>query len=124
MNTLPREEQDLQEFLAGRDDLSKQLKSLPQPSPSPELDAAIFARISGELAKESQAVKQRTPALRHLIDFIQGHLRSFWFLPVGATALVLIGLNLRVPNVPSVQLENTEIAQIPVTTVTQTTAKV
>lgn len=112
MNTLPREEQDLQDFLAGRDDLSKQFKSLPQPSPSPELDAAIFARISGELAKESQAVKQSTPMLMQLIGFIQGHLRSFWYLPVGASALLLIGLNLREPS-PTTEVAVKSVPAVP-----------
>lgn len=104
MNTMPHEEQDFQDFLSGRDDLSKQLKSLPQPSPSAALDAAIFASISNELAKElekkSAAAKKTKPALAQLINFLQDHLRSLWYLPVGAAALLLIGLNLREPSQP------------------------
>lgn len=45
-----RFDDEFEAFLDGRDDLSRQLRSLPQPEPSAELDAAILARVEAELA--------------------------------------------------------------------------
>jgi hypothetical protein len=96
-------DEQLQDFIEGRDALSQQLKALknhPDQGVPAALDAAILANIESALAQEANTAhsthlnksrQKQTPSLFTLLDFLFKH----WAIPVSVTALLILGLTLQ-----------------------------
>lgn len=81
---------EFEAFLHGRDDLSRHLRSLPQPEPSAELDAAILASVEADLARTGPSrVAANDPAMPGAPKHRPGFLTR-WRAPVGMAASVLL----------------------------------
>jgi hypothetical protein len=106
MTPRPNPDDQLHDFIEGRDALSQQLKALknhPDQQAPAALDAAILAQIESALAQETNAssaasasnaekLKQKkTPSFSLHFDFLFKH----WAIPAGITALLVIGLTLQ-----------------------------
>lgn len=78
------DDKDLDAFLAGDDELSRQLKALPQGEPSAELDAAILKRVKFALAQEKRPVAANDPA--------PSRMGAAWRWTAGIAATVLAGV--------------------------------
>lgn len=91
--------------------LMKHLRALPQVEPSAELDAAILNKIEQALQQEAQqqaqqknlaAVEKTAQAPRqHFFRSLEQTLKQFWFVPVGAMALLVATVSLHSPESPS-----------------------
>ncbi|MBY0574909.1 MAG: hypothetical protein K2P84_14615 [Undibacterium sp.] len=93
------QEQHFEDFLQGKDELSRQLKSLTQPSPSAALDQLIQAKIAAQLQLEQLEVEQKTVQKADLKAppiapgfSIWSKLKDWWYLPVAVTAVLAISL--------------------------------
>lgn len=89
-------------FLNGEDDLSAALKALPQPVPSPALDAAILDRIEAALKAEKAAALVQPQAANDASDTANADaasrkhfIRSWWQVPLGLAAGVLLTIAFR-----------------------------
>lgn len=85
MNSEDINDDDLDAFLKGDDELSRRLRALDQPSPSAELDAAILARAARPAAANDPAEGGAPPAPMPRMG-----LR--WRVPAGIAATVLAGV--------------------------------
>ena len=89
--------------------LAAHLKAMPQAEPSAELDAAIFAHIEQALKQEAHHASNKvTDATitteyesqvdqsprRHLFQVLEHKLKQFWFVPVGAMAVLLASVTM------------------------------
>lgn len=90
---------------AGDAMLEKQLRALPQVEPSPELDAAILGKIEHALKLEAQQKTLAEPSQvepiataqrprQHFFQGLEHKLKQFWFIPVGAMAMLLASVTL------------------------------
>ena len=78
-------------FLRGEGELSRALQSMPQASPSAELDAAIRARIRTSMAQQS-AEAANDPGAASGTPMLAPGLGLRWRVPAGLAATLLAGL--------------------------------
>ena len=83
---LPHEEAEFALFLRRKGDLAHRLRSLPQPQPSVELDAAILSKVQRALAASARAAYEAG-------EFQTGSARSLfrrsWPAQVGIALIVI-----------------------------------
>ncbi len=97
-----QEDAELARFLRGEDDLSSSLKDLAQPAPPAALDAAILGKIEAALQAEKAARAPQPEAANDAIDPAKTnavpkrrYLRSWWQVPLGLAAGVLLTIAFR-----------------------------
>lgn len=124
MTPRPNPDDQLLDFIEGRDALSQQLKALknhPDQQAPAALDAAILAQIERSLVEESNANKQvhaskltskKTPSFNLSFDFLFKH----WAIPAGITALLVLGVTLQLRDTAQeknpVQLAENKVQQV------------
>ncbi len=92
---------EFERFLAGEDDLSLQLKKLPQGEPAPALDAAVLAAVEAAMAAEKvQALEPQSAANdpvgpQPLSPQKKRSMAWYWHWPVGFAAGILLTLAYR-----------------------------
>jgi hypothetical protein len=79
-------------FLKGEGDLSRQLQSLAQPSPSAALDAAILERARLAIAGQGREAANDPGTVPHNNSSLARGLGMRWRVPAGIAAAVLAGL--------------------------------
>ena len=78
-------------FLRGEDELSQQIKGLPQPQPGAALDAAILASIESSLASEAQQLAAANDSVGPAgANAKQPRFNVWWNVPLGLAAGVLL----------------------------------
>jgi hypothetical protein len=124
MTPRPNADDQLLDFIEGRDALSQQLKALknhPDQQAPAALDATILAQIERSLVEESNANKQvhasklnpkKTPSFNLSLDFLFKH----WAIPAGITALLVLGVTLQLRDTAQeknpVQLAENKVQQV------------
>jgi hypothetical protein len=124
MTPRPNPDDQLLDFIEGRDALSQQLKALknhPDQQAPAALDATILAQIERSLVEESNANKQvhasklnpkKTPSFNLSLDFLFKH----WAIPAGITALLVLGVTLQLRDTAQeknpVQLAESKVQQV------------
>lgn len=78
-------------FLKGEDELSRLLQSLPQPSPSAELDAVIMKRVKFAAAQQGRQAAN-DPGTAGAMPSLAPGLGRRWRIPAGIAATVLVGV--------------------------------
>lgn len=79
-------------FLKGEGDLSRQLQSLAQPSPSAALDVAILERARLAIAGQGREAANDPGAVQRNNPYLARGLGMRWRVPAGIAAAVLAGL--------------------------------
>lgn len=98
--------------------LTEQLRALPQVEPSAELDATILGKIEHALkleAEQKNVVKATQETSRvthpkprqHFFQSLERKIKQFWFIPVGAMAVLLASTSLNQPRPFSEQITTT-----------------
>lgn len=83
----PVDEARFAAFLQGKDEVSKILRSMPQPKPRSELDAAILAMVAADLPKPAKIeLGQEISQPIHAVAANQSHFLQRWRAPLGMAA--------------------------------------
>lgn len=83
----PVDEAKFAAFLQGKDEVSKILRSMPQPKPRSELDAAILAMVAADLPNPAKIeLGQEISQPIHAVAANQSHFLQRWRAPLGMAA--------------------------------------
>ncbi len=92
MNNDEMDDAEFEAFLKGEGPLARRMKALAQPSPSAELDAAILARATLDLAREPRRAAANDEGAAAPAPTLARGLGRRWRVPAGIAATVLAGV--------------------------------